>query len=159
MKTAVVVYSLDGSCALVAEEIKSLLNADLIRLRLKDEKKRGKFGSLLWGGSMVFFNKKPPLLPYSFDYSAYDLIVIGAPVWAGHPAPPVNTFISETGLTGKKVAFFVCHAGGKGSALAKFKAMLTGNEIIAEADFHEPVKKNSESVKKQIADWVNSFKN
>ncbi|MDR2702178.1 MAG: flavodoxin [Spirochaetaceae bacterium] len=153
MKTAVVYYSLDGNCAFVAEEVKSLFNAELIRLQTKDEKKRRGFAKYFWGGGMVFAHKKPPLKPYAFDPAAYELIVIGAPVWAGSPAPPIQTFLSESGMSGKKIALFVCHGGGKGNALGTLKNLLAGNEIIAEADFVN-ARKNSAEVKRQIADWV-----
>ena len=157
MKTAVVFYSLDGNCALVAEEIKSQLNADLIRLYTKDEKKRGKVGKLFWGLRMVFSRKKPPLKPYTFDPAVYDLIIIGVPVWADSPAPPVQTFIAETSITGKKIALFVCHAGGKGKSQEKFRALLTGNDIVAEANFKDPVKDKNEDVKQQISVWIKGF--
>ena len=156
MKTAVIFYSLDGNCAFVAGEIKAQLNADLIQLQTKDEKKRGKIGKMFWGCAMVFSKKKPPLKPYSFDSSAYELIILGAPVWAGSPAPPLKTFLAETNLSGKKIALFVCHAGGKGKSLAAFKTLLTGNDIAAEAEFQEPAK--SKDSKQKIADWVKSFK-
>ena len=158
MKTAVVFYSLDGNCGFVAEEIKSLLNADLINLQTQDEKKRGKSGKLFWGCGMVFSRKNPPLKPYTFDPAAYDLVVFGAPVWAGSPAPPLRTFFSQTVIAGKKTAVFVCHGGGKGKALEKFKTLLAGNEIISEMDFNEPVKTGGEEVKRQIADWVEKMK-
>jgi len=164
MKTAVVFYSLDGNCALVAEEIKAQMNADLIRLHTTDEKKRSKIGKFFWGGSMVFLHKKPPLKPYTFDASAYDLIVLGAPVWASSPAPPLETFISETKIQGKKIALFVCYSGGMGDALCKLKALLVGNEVVAEVDFIDPAKANagkqglSENVKQKIADWVKGIK-
>ena len=154
MKTAVVYYTLDGNCALVAAEIKSKLNADSLRLQTQDEKKRGKFGKLLWGGGMVFRHKKPPLKPFSFDASAYELIIIGAPVWAGSPAPPIETFLSEAGIKGKKIALFVCHGGGAGKSLKKFRALLDGNEIVAETDFKDFGKDKSEGTASRLADWV-----
>ena len=157
MKTAVVFYSLDGNCALVAEEIKSQLNADLIRLHTKDEKKRGKVRKLFWGVGMVFSRKKPSLKPYTFDPAAYDLIIIGAPVWADSPAPPVQTFIAETSITGKKTALFVSHAGGKGTSQEKFRALLAGNDIVAEIDFKDPIKGKNEDIKQQISDWIKGF--
>ena len=91
MKTAVVFYSLDGNCTLVAEELKAQLNADLIQLHTKDQKKRGKIGKIIWGCLMVFTKKKPPLKPYTFDPSAYDLIIFGAPVWAGSSKPAARS--------------------------------------------------------------------
>ena len=159
MKTAVVFYSLDGNCALVAEEIKTQLNADLIRLQTQDEKKRSRFGLFLWGGGMVFLHKKPLLKPYTFDPAAYDLIVIGAPVWAAAPAPPIQTFLSQTNITGKKVALFVCHGGGKGNAQEKFRALLAGNEIVAEMELTEPARGGSEEVKRQVGEWTAIIRN
>jgi len=157
MKTAVIYYTLDGNCAIVAREIKDKLGADVIQLYTQDEKKRSMIGKMFWGGGMVFSGKKPPLKPYTFDSSAYELIIIGAPVWAGSPAPPILTFLSEAGITGKKIALFVCHGGGKGKSLEKFKTWLAGNDIVAEADFREPAKGGGDEVKHQIADWVKGF--
>jgi flavodoxin len=158
MKTAVIFYSLDGNCKLVAEEIKLKLDSDsdsdLIQLHVKGEKKRRGIFKFFWCGGFIISGKNPPLEPYTFDPSAYDLIIIGAPVWASSPAAPIKTFISEAGITGKKIALFVCHAGGKEDALEKFKALLPGNEILEEADFISPVKNNGEKIKKQIAYWV-----
>ena len=153
MKTAVVFYSLDGNCASVAEEIKSQLNADLLRLQTKDDKKRGSIARFFWAGGMMFSKKLPPLKPYAFNPQDYDLIVIGAPVWAGSPAAPVKTFITDAAISGKKIAVFVCHAGGRGDSLEKLKSLLTGNDIIAEADFFNAAK-NSEEMKKKAAEWL-----
>ena len=157
MKTAVVFYSLDGNCALIAEAVKTQLNAELIRLQIMGDKKRRSFFKMLWGIGMMLSRKKPPLKPYTFDPAVWDLIIIGTPVWAGSPAPPLQTFLSQTSITGKKIALFVCHAGGKGDALEKLKALLPGNEIAAETDFTNPVKSNSEEVNRQVAEWVKSF--
>ena len=153
MKTAVIVYSLDGNCSFVAEKIKSLLNADLVQLHTKNEKKRSKFGNFAWGGGMVTFGIKPRLKPWTFIPSAYDLIIMGVPVWAGSPAPPIKTFLSAARINGKKIALFVCHGGGMGNALKKFKALCAGNDIIAEADFKEPIKSGNAALK-QIEDWA-----
>jgi flavodoxin len=156
MKTAVVYYSLNGNCAFVAEEIKTLLNADKIRLQTQDDKRRGGIAKFLWALGMVFKKKKPALKPYTFDSAAYDLIIIGAPVWADTPAPPIHTFISETGITGKKVAYFACNMGRKEKFPEKFRDLLSGNDIIGEADFISAAK-NSEEAKRQIADWVKTI--
>ncbi|MCL2127024.1 MAG: flavodoxin [Treponema sp.] len=157
MKTAVVFYSLDGNCAFVAEELKNLLGADLFQIKTKDEKQRSFIGKMFWGAGMVLMKKKPPLKPYNFDPAAYDFIIIGAPVWAGAPAPPIETFLSGagllSGLAGKKIALFICHGEGPGKAMEKFKALLPGCTIAAEADFANPSKSSGEA-KKKIGEWV-----
>jgi flavodoxin len=157
MKTAVVFYSYDGNCGVVAEQIKTILNADLIRLQTADEKKRDGIAKFFWGGSQVFMHKKPPLKPYSFDAAAYDLIIIGAPVWAAAPAPPLQTFLSAAKISGKKTALFLCHAGGKGKAMDKLKNLLAGNTIAAETDFINPAGENPQELKQRIEDWLKSF--
>ena len=156
MKTAVVCYSLDGNCAFVAAEIKNLLNADIIQLHTVDEKKRSKLGNFFWGGGMVFLRKKPELKPWIFDASKYDLIIMGVPVWAGSPAPPIQSFISKAGISGKKIALFVCHGGGQGKAIKVFKALLPGNDIVASMEFLEPINAG-EDAKKQIAQWAGNL--
>jgi flavodoxin len=153
MKVAVVYYSLNGNCAFIAQEIKSILGADLTRIRTEDEKPRGGFAKFFWGIGVMLGTKKAPLKPYTFAPAAYDLIILGAPVWGGGPAQPIRTFLAETGITGKKIALYVCHGGGAGKSLEKFKALLPGNTIVTEADFIVPVK-NSEKAKQQVADWV-----
>ena len=156
MKTAVVFYSLDGNCALIAEELKTLLKADVIRLLTTDEKKRKGLAKFFWCCKMMLSSKNPSLKPYTFDPAAYDFIIIGSPVWAGGPASPVRTLVSRTGITGKKIAIFICHAGGKGKAFEKLRVLFNGNTILFEADFCKAVQ-NSETVKQQIADWVKGF--
>ena len=153
MKTAVVYYSLDGNCAFITEEIRAGLGADIIRLHTENEKPYRARGNFFWGIGVMLGIKKAPIKPYTFDPSAYDLIIIGVPVWAGSPARPIRAFLANAGITGKKIALFVCHGGGMGKALEKFKALLPGNDITAEANFIVPIK-NSENAKQQVADWV-----
>jgi len=153
MKTAVVFYSLSGSCALIAQEIKAGLDAEIIRLHTEAVPPRGGFAKFFWAIGVMLGIKKAPLKPYTFNPAIYDLIIIGVPVWAGSPARPIQAFLAETGITGKKLALFVCHNGGKGKALEKFKALLPGNDIISEADFIYPIK-NIEKVTQQTAEWV-----
>jgi len=156
MKTAVVFYSYDGNCAFIASQIKKQANADLFQLQAKDDKRRGRIGRFFAACAMVFIQRRPALKPIAFDPAAYDLIVIGAPAWAASPAPPMQTFLSQTSIAGKKIALFISHAGGMGRALEKLKAMLPGNNIVAEANFANPVK-NSDDTARRVADWVKTF--
>ncbi|MCL2137977.1 MAG: flavodoxin [Treponema sp.] len=154
MKTAVVYYSLDENCAFIAECLGKCLDADVIRLLLKDEKKRKGFFKFFWGGTMVVFNKKPALKPVNFDPAPYDLIIIGSPVWAGTFAPPIKTFLAETGITGKKLALYTCFAGNAGKSLINLKALLPGNVFLGEIGFKNPASGNREEIQQQINEWV-----
>jgi flavodoxin len=157
MKTAVIYYSYWGNCALVAEILKTELSADVFRIETLDDKKRKGISLLFWGGSQVFMGKKPLLKPLSLDIGAYDLIVLGTPVWASTPAPALASFLSKNSITGKKIALFCCHGGGKGNALDKFKTLLSGNTVIGEIDFRNPAKMDSAELKQKISEWAKTI--
>ena len=160
MKTAVIYYSLDGNCALVAETIKTELNAEVFEIKTKDNKKRSGFIKFIWGVSQVvkvMTKNKPELLPLSIDINAFDLIILGTPVWAGSPVPAMVSFLAKTELAGKKTALFCCHGGGKGNAFGKLKALLPGNSIVGEIDFMNPARTGRAAVKEKIGEWVKTL--
>jgi len=157
LKTAVIYYSHDGNCALVAEILKAELNADVFRVETLDDKKRKGLSLMFWGGSQVFRGIKPPLKPLSVGINAYDPIILGTPVWAGSPTPAIASFISNNSITGKKIALFCCHGGGKGKALDKLKALLSGNTFIGEIDFVYPAKADKTAVKQKLSEWAKTL--
>ena len=157
MKTAVIYYSYGGNCALVAEILKTELSADIFRIETLDDKKRKGISLFFWGGGQVFMGKKPPLKPLSVEISAYDLVVLGTPVWAGSPAPALASFLGKNSITGKKIALFCCHGGGKGKALVKIKALLSGNTFMGEIDFINPAKIDNAGLKQKIIEWAKTL--
>jgi flavodoxin len=164
MKTLVVFYSYDGNSALVAEELKRALGSapgkalgegcDTLELKTRDEAKRSGLAKYFWGGRMVLTHKNPALMPWDAAIDRYDLIILGGPVWAGAPAPALQTFIAEAKMQGKRIGLFVCHAGGPGKALDKLKALLPGNDIAGSIDFLNPGKQDRSAVTAQIDGWV-----
>ncbi|MDR2068625.1 MAG: flavodoxin [Spirochaetaceae bacterium] len=154
MKTAVIYYSYEGNCALIAELIKNALGADLIELRTADDKKRRGFSKYFWGGKQVIMKETPSLKPYTVDPEAYDLIIIGTPVWAASPAPALNTFLGEQRIRSKKIALFCCHGGGKGKVFDKIKNKLSGNTFAGEIDFINPLKQRREGVIGKLNAWL-----
>ena len=157
MKTAVIYYSCEGNSVLVAENIKSVLNVDIFRIKTTDAKKRSGAGLMIWGCLQVMMKKKPALDPIPADLNTYDLIILGTPVWAGSPAPAVVSFINNSKITGKKVALFCCHGGGPRKIFEKLRALLPGNTIVGEIGFNNPAKRESSDLKQKLGEWVKSF--
>ena len=158
MKTAIIYYSYEGNCALIAEILKAAISADVFEIKTLDGKKRTGFFLYLWGGAQAIFNKKPAIHPVSADLNTYDLIILGSPVWAGSPAPAIASFIADKKISGKKLALFCCHGGGMGKALEKLKALLPGNTIISEADFKYPARGDRATLKQKIDGWAKTLK-
>ena len=157
MKAAVIYYSFEGNCAMVAGLLKEELNADVFEIKTADSKKRTGFAKFLWGGAQVVVRKKPELLPLDINITSYDMIILGTPVWAASPAPALFSFLDKTKIEGKKIALFCCHAGGKGKALEKFRALLSGNTIVGEIDFNNPASGGSAGLKQKVSEWIKTF--
>jgi flavodoxin len=157
MKTLVVYYSYEGSSALIAGELKKAVAADLLEIKTEDEKVRSGFAKYFCGGRQVFTHARPKLKPWTVKIEDYDLIILGAPVWAGAPAPALQSFIEKANISGKKIALFLCHAGGPGKALAALKALLPGNTIVGEIDFQSPAKQDRETLVKRIKEWAKAL--
>lgn len=133
MSTAIVYYSMHGNSEMVAEKIAAKLGADVIRIepdKAYPDKGAKKF---LWGGKSAVMGEQPVLKPYEFDADKYDRVILGFPVWASRPAPPICTFLSEqkSKLIGKKIAVFACQSGNGGEkAFERIRKML-GIETFA----------------------------
>lgn len=146
MKTLLVYYSLEGNTEYAAKKIADQIGADTLRLvPVKPYRKRGllKFAR---GGREAMTGKMPELEPYSADFSRYERIVLGFPVWASNVASPMRTFISQNKakIRRKEIAAFACQGGnGAEKALARLRKLLGIATFEATAVFVEPKKKHS----------------
>ncbi len=154
MKKLVVFYSLEGNTRLIAENIAEEVNADILELKPKQDIRSRGFMKYFWAGRAVTMKTRPELIPLDKNPQDYDLLFIGTPVWAWNYTPALNTFFSEQALSGKKVALFCCHGGGKGKIFVKMKDALKNNEILGERDFHEPLKNNPDVNAHKAKDWA-----
>ena len=55
---------------------------------------------------------KPEIKPLNVDFSKYDVIFLGYPIWFGTYAPPVDTFLDQVDLSGKKIVPFCTFGSG-----------------------------------------------
>ena len=113
MKTLVIYYSYEGSCAIIAAQLKKAANACVLELKTEDEKQRSGFAKYFWGGKQVLTHAHPKLKPYTVTLEEYERVIVGCPVWAGSPAPAMQSFLTQTPITGKRVGLSLCHAGGR----------------------------------------------
>ena len=158
MKSLVLFYSFSGNARLIAETVAKGLNADLEELKPVRPLNASGAGYVMWGLRQLVSQSKPPLFPLEHDLDAYDLIVIGTPVWSYTVAPPIRTFLEEYRFTGKKTALFCCHGGNYGKALDDMKNALAGNEIVGSADFYDPLKHDTAGNRQKAAAWASTLK-
>jgi len=107
MKIGIIYYSRTGNTRNVAKKLEEKLKNKKISVELievKHTKKPGFFRA----GYAAIKQKDLPIINTNFDLKKYDILLFGAPIWAGKPAPFVKTFINKAkNSEGKKAAVFL----------------------------------------------------
>lgn len=111
MTVLVAYYSRTNITKKVAEEIAEKLNADIEEINPKVNYK-GKIGYVR-GGKDALSEKIIDLEQIKYDPSNYEIVYLGAPVWAGKSANPMISYIKENEGKFNNVKFFAT-AGSSG---------------------------------------------
>lgn len=132
----VVYFSLDGHTAALAQAIAQAVEADLLELVPEKPYPRRGFRKYFLGGFKALRKEAPPLRPLAKDPLAYGMVFLGTPIWAGHPAPPLWSFLRQVDLTGRQVVLFCTCGHGPGAGLNELRAALGKKaEIVDEKIF------------------------
>ncbi|MFT3984649.1 MAG: flavodoxin [Lachnospiraceae bacterium] len=156
--TIVVYYSMNGNTKEAAEKIAAGIGADLLELRpakpLPEE--GGKKYAI--GGMQAMFGMCPAIEKSSIDFSRYERIILGCPVWAGKCAPYINTFLKGKDVNLLVKSVFTCSGGGDNdSCIADLKKRLPNlGSTLALADranglASQNKEKLEEYIKKELA--------
>lgn len=105
MTHLVVYYSRTGNNRAIAKAIADALSADIDEIvDLKNRK--GRLNWLRAGRDSRAGNLTE--IEYEKNPQDYETVIIGAPIWAWNPIPPIRTYLKEVDLKGKRVGFFIC---------------------------------------------------
>jgi flavodoxin len=111
-KTLIVYHSRSGYTRRIAHELARRLDADLDEIRIVQPMK-GVLGYALCAMEAIA-GLAPALRPARKDPAAYDMVVVGTPVWFWSLASPVRSWLESHPLPGRRLAFF-CTMGGSGA--------------------------------------------
>lgn len=111
-KSLVVYFSVSGNTRTVAEHLAKLAQADVEELKPKKPYPT-EYRPLVNAVKADLANGVlPELEPMRADLREYDTIFLGSPNWCHTLAAPVEVFLREQDLSGKRIAPFFTHAGG-----------------------------------------------
>ncbi|THJ50662.1 flavodoxin [Burkholderia sp. LS-044] len=113
----VVFYSRSETTAGLARRLAAALGADCERLRELDDRRRAGAIGYLRSLADVIRQRAADLRPTVSSPSAYDVVVLGTPVWAGRASTPVSTWLARHGHELHATAFF-CTMGLRGDLTA-----------------------------------------
>ncbi len=129
MKSAVIYYSKSGVTAKIAAKIQEKTGADMYFI--EPENAYGSyFSAILRVARESLTGKRAKLKTAVSDFSDYDVIFIGFPVWYGTVPHFLQDYIRGCKLGGKRIIpFATAGANGKASSLKTLKRLLPGSEI------------------------------
>ena len=131
VKALVVYYSQTSNTKTVAQEMASRLGADIKEIQAV-KPYDGDFQATI-SRSMKDRQDgvKPEIKPLDVDFSKYDVIFLGYPIWFGTYAPPVETFLEQVDLSGKKIVpFCTFGSGGLDSSVKDLAARQPKADIL-----------------------------
>jgi len=158
-KYLIVYYSRTGHTEKLAQALAGKLNGDIERVEDSSDRQ----GS--WAYFRSVFESLSGALPQvarpKVDLAAYDVVILGCPVWVSRPATPMRAFLAANAASLKTIACF-CTYGGSGAdkmlaqleqaagkpALAKLsltEAQLSGNWQAAADTFVHNLTRTSAS--------------
>jgi len=155
MSICIVYHSETGNTKKVAEAVAKATGAALIPVR--DTANYSRIGRYLVGARKAMAGEKASIEPSRIDVSAYDLIVVGSPVWAWRPTPGANAAIAAlAGCEGKRGMVFATSGGKPGDTLAILKKALEDRKVRVEGSFHFPRRDHGDEKKlREFIDAVN----
>jgi len=129
MKALVVYFSRTGHTRNLAHSIAGALGADVDEIT--ERKSRLGILGYLRSGREAWLKRRADVFPSGIDPSAYDVVVVGTPIWNMSLSSPARAYLADHAKALHSVAFF-CTMGGSGSARV-FRQMqdACGKEPIA----------------------------
>ena len=121
MSTAILYYSLSGKTKSYAEKLGAEPGASVFEIR--EIKNRNGFTAFFPGVFQSGGFKRSAIQPLELDLPAFDEVVILGPIWAGKPAPAINSVIDL--LPEGKAVTLICTSGRGGYDLSKTAGMIS----------------------------------
>ncbi len=111
MALLIVYYSRTGSTRTVAGALARATGGTL--RELTDTSPRS---NLFTTAMAALFRRSARLVDPDYDISAYEMVVIMTPIWAGNPTPAFNAFMRNVSLQGKDVVLVALGESGENIA-------------------------------------------
>jgi hypothetical protein len=150
MRPLVVIYSVTGNTRLVGQLLAKDLEAPIVEITCP--RYEGGLLAHLRQAWDIFTGATPPIsLPPAVDLEHIDLLVVGGPVWAGRPAPPLRSFLQRTGHEIRTVLFLTCSGTSKRYPGEKALDELARASAPVAKDLFKEVEIAADEIRAQVA--------
>lgn len=144
----------EGNTAIIAKIIVNKLNGDLFEIKVKNDNYPKDYTELTeYAKKEMNQNARPEIIGKVENFSDYDTIFIGYPIWWGDKPMPVYTFIDSYDFKNKNIVPFCTH---EGSGFCGTQGMdKTGAKILKGLAIYGHVAQNNKpQAEKQVSQWL-----
>jgi flavodoxin len=156
-KALIVYYSSGGNTAEVARRIRDMTDGTLFEIET-DNAYPSTPALYIIAGLELKSGSFPILKKRIDDFSAYDTIFVGSPVWWYTISTPVLSFLSRTDFKGKTVVPFATDGGNFGNYFADFEKEARNANLAKGISFTNVQKTDISILDKEISTWLNECK-
>lgn len=130
-KCVVVYYSQTGATRQVAQLFAQQLNAEMVSLEVEEPYYGTYQETIERCQKEMAANEVPALKPVATDFTQYDVIFLGYPIWFGTYAQPIASLVKQVDFAGKKIVpFCTFGSGGLAASAEHLKKALPKAEIL-----------------------------
>jgi flavodoxin len=147
----VVYYSSTGNTKKVAELIAKKTSADVYEI--KTSASALKLQAVL-SSSPSDKLKLEGAMP---DFTRYDIVFVGSPIWAHHITAPVLSFIKQNDFAGKIVVPFTTNKGAVGDFHEVFAASLSNGKPTDGHDFAFVADNDQQGIDDEVTSWLSTI--
>ena len=166
-KTLIVYYSFTNNVHTVVTDLQTQIEADVIRVEPAEEGLDYAANNYAIGSALISAIRNNPNAAASYpaikppainDFSEYDRIIVGAPLWWSNMAAPLQTFLFTYGkqMAGKQIGLIVSSSS---SGISGVEA--DAKRLIPDGNFLNPSlwirSSQTSGCYSMIADWLNKI--
>lgn len=130
-KTLIAYFSWGGNTRTVANHIHNLIGGDIVEIEtvVPYPDTYEQVTQIVPG--QLESDYRPELKTKVENMDEYDTLIVGTPIWGGHLAPPVKSFLAGYNLAGKSIAPFCTHGGsGTAQSVSDIRSVCTDVTIL-----------------------------
>ncbi|MHC1717783.1 MAG: flavodoxin [Acidaminococcaceae bacterium] len=154
-KILIAYYSRTGNTKSVAQEIQKNVGGDLFEIKTTNTYPEEYQATTEQAKTEKNNNFRPQLATQVSDFSSYDVIFVGYPIWWGTMPMGVFSFLEQYNFAGKTVIPFCTHGGsGLGDSVGDIKKTLPQANVISGLAVRGSEVSKSQA---EIANWLKSI--
>ena len=155
-RVLIVYYSLTGHTQEIAKQIQQKIGGDMYEIKTKKKLNTTPWYYLTLRHQLNTGNY-PELSGSLPDFSKYDTIFIGAPVWWYTIATPMLSFLKQADFQNKKVIPFSTQGSNYGAFFKDFAIKAKNAQLGEGASFNNLPDKYNNQVSNKISVWLNQL--